>query len=298
MELKGSTALVTGANGFVGTYVTQRLLAEGLRVRAWVRRPEARPELERMGAEVVLGELTDAAILETAVRGARWVVHCAATGSDDLTEARRVNTEFTERLTTAALAADCERFVHISTIAVYELQGQSTVVEDSPRVTTGRAYSVTKAEAERAVEAAAARGLRTVILRPGAILGVHPTSTWGTHLPTQIRAGQFPQVGDGQGRLGYLHISSLTEAVVLALREDAAVGQAFTLVDGDIPVHRYTDAFATRPLPSVPPEQAPSFLSFHGQYSTEKAQRVLGFVPRDVFDSSMAEILAALPRQG
>ena len=67
MELKGSTALVTGANGFVGTYVTQRLLAEGLRVRAWVRRPEARKELERMGAEVILGELTDAATLEAAV---------------------------------------------------------------------------------------------------------------------------------------------------------------------------------------------------------------------------------------
>ncbi|WP_395821275.1 NAD-dependent epimerase/dehydratase family protein [Archangium minus] len=298
MELKGSTALVTGANGFVGTYVTQRLLAEGLRVRAWVRRPEAGKELERMGAEVVLGELTDGATLDAAVRGARWVVHCAATGSDDFTEARQVNTEFTQRLTTAALAAGCERFVYISTIAVYELRGENTVAEDSPRVSTGTAYAVTKAEAERAVEAAAARGLRTVILRPGAILGVHPTSTWGTQLPALIRAGKFPQVEGGKGRLGYLHIGSLTEAVVLALRVDAAVGQAFTLIDGDIPVHRYIDAFATGPLPSVPPEQAPSFLSFRGQYSMEKAQRVLGFVPRDVFDSSMAEILAALPRQG
>lgn len=81
MELRDKVALVTGANGFVGTYVARRLLEEGMRVRALVRSPEAAAELQRMGVEVPVGELTDRGAQEVAVRGVNVVVHAAATAS-------------------------------------------------------------------------------------------------------------------------------------------------------------------------------------------------------------------------
>ncbi|MDY7230419.1 NAD-dependent epimerase/dehydratase family protein [Hyalangium rubrum] len=292
MELRDQTVLVTGANGFVGTYVVQRLREEGMRVRALVRRPEARAELEQQGVETFLGELTDARAVEAAVRGARYVVHCAATGTTELAEARRVNVEATAIVTEAALAARCERFVHISTIAVYPFRNRADVVEeDTPLATEGDAYALTKVEAERVVNAVAARGLRTVIFRPAVILGVHPTSTWGTRIPALIAAGQFPHVDGGRTLLGFLHISSLVESVVRALRTHEAVGQTFNIIDGHTEWHRYTGFFSKGALPSLPPEQAPDFLSFRGSFSIEKARRVLGFVPRDLFDSSMDEIV-------
>jgi nucleoside-diphosphate-sugar epimerase len=298
MELRNKIVLVTGANGFVGTYVAERLRDEGMSVRALVRRPEAQAELARMGIEALLGELTDARAVENALRGVHYVVHCAATDASDIAEARRVNAQATATLAEAALAAGCERLVHISTVAVYPLQSREGVVEeDAPLVTEGDAYSVSKAEAEHAVNAAAARGLRTVILRPAVILGVHSTSMWGSRAPKLIAAGQFPQVDGGQGSLGYLHISSLAEAVVRALRMDEAVGRTFNIVDGHVRWHQYLDFFKTGSLPSLPPEQAPGFLSFRATFSVENARRSLGFVPRDIFESSMAEIIGALPKQ-
>ena len=298
MELREKVVLVTGANGFVGTYVARRLREEGMRVRVLVRRPEARDELARSGVEALLGEVTDARARQEAVRGAHGVVHCVATNAQELDEARRVNVETTAALAEAALGAGCERFVHLSSVAVYPLRERDGVVgEDSPLVTQGDTYSLTKAEAERALNGVAARGLRTVILRASLILGVHPSSYWGTRYPQVIAAGQFPQVDGGRATLGHVHISSLTEAVVLALRVDGAVHQAFNIVDGHQPWHRYTDYFVgTRSLPQLPAQQAPAFLSFRGRYSVDKARRVLGFVPRDTFASSMDEIIRSLPR--
>jgi len=297
MELQGKVVLVTGANGFVGAYVARHLREKGLRVRALVRRPEARAELESLGVEPLLGELTDPGAQAAAVRGVHCVVHCAATASAQLPEARTVNAEATRTLAEAALTAGCERFVHISTVAVYPLRNRAGVVEESsPLTTQGDAYGLTKAEAERALGAVAARGLRTVILRPSVVLGVHPTSSWGTVFPNLIRAGQFPLVDEGRARLGYLHVSSLTDAVTRALRVDAAVGEAFNLADGHTSWRHYIDAFRPGPLPAVPPEQVPDFLSFRGSFSVDKAQRVLGFVPRDTFASSMDEIVRASPK--
>ncbi|WP_437302612.1 NAD-dependent epimerase/dehydratase family protein [Sorangium sp. So ce388] len=294
LNLKDKVVLVTGANGFVGHHVVRRLCEEGMRVRALVRRPESRAELEPVGAEVVLGELADRLALEKAVRGAHFVVHCAATNTPDLAEARRVNAEATATLAEAALAAGCERFVHISTVAAYPLMNAGGVVtEAAPLTTEGDAYAVTKADAERELSAVAARGLRTVVLRPAVVLGVHPTSFWGTRFPQAIAAGQFPLVDGGERTMGYLHISSLVEAVVRSLGVDEAIGQAFNILDGHFRWREYTAFFSAGPLPAAAAEQVPGFLSFHGTFSTEKAQRVLGLAPKDTFASSMAEITGA-----
>jgi len=298
MELRDKVVLVTGANGFVGSYVSQRLLTEGMRVRALVRNPQARAELERAGIEVILGDFTDVRVQEAALRGAHCVVHTAATAAPELAEARRVNTRATATLAEAALAAGCQRFVHISTVAIYPLRNRQGVVDEaSPLSTTGDSYAVSKVEAEQAVNAVAAKGLHTVILRPAVVLGVHPTSTWGTVFPPFIAEGKFPHVDEGRTILGYLHISSLADAVVRALRVDEAAGQTFNIIDGHVPWNRYTRFFAQDSLPSHDPDQVPEFLSFRGSFSVEKAQRVLGFVPRDTFDSSMAEIVRALPKK-
>jgi nucleoside-diphosphate-sugar epimerase len=298
MELRDKVVLVTGANGFVGTYVSQRLLTEGMRVRALVRNPAARAELERAGIEVLLGDFTEARVQEAAVRGAHCVVHTAATAAPELAEARRVNAQATASLAEAALAAGCQRFVHISTMAIYPLRNrQGTVEEAAAMHAGGDSYAVSKVEAEKAVNAAAAKGLPTVILRPAVILGVHPTSTWGALFPPFVAEGKFPHVDEGKTILPYLHISSLADAVVRALRVDAAAGQTFNILDGHVPWHRYTRFFAQDALPSHDPEQVPEFLSFRGSISNEKAQRVLGFVPRETFESSMEEIVRSQPKK-
>lgn len=298
MEPRGNLVLVTGANGFVGERITRRLLAEGARVRAIVRKREAADELAREGVEVVLGELADPAVLRGAVEGARAVVHVAATASNDMAEAMRINAEATRVLAEAALAASVERFVHISTIAVHDLEGIEVVDEETPFVSGESAptpYGASKAEGDRAIFGAIARGLRAVILRPGVVLGAHPTSTWGSIVPRGIAAGKFPLVAGGQGTLPYVHVENLVDAVLISLRLEAAVGQAFNIVDADTTWGRYIDAFRKGPLPPAPDNvPALSMFAFRGAFSNAKAKRVLGYAPTRTYDEAMAETLAFL----
>jgi nucleoside-diphosphate-sugar epimerase len=294
MPQQEKVALVTGANGFVGSFVTKRLREEGIRVRALARRPEAEAEVRALDAEPVRGSMTEAASLREALSGTHYVVHCAATGSDDMAEAMAINATGTATLVEAARASGCERFVHISTLAVYDLEGREVIDESTPRVTGGWPYAASKAEAERHVFEAMHQGLPAVILRPPAILGVHPTSTWGHKVPQSIASGRFAVAGTGEGHFFYVHVRNLAEAVVLSLRSQAAVGQAFDIVDGHVTWRHYAEHFRAGPLATMPEAQAPAFMRTRARFPGEKARRLLGYAPRDSFEEVMRETQQAL----
>lgn len=289
MELAAKAVLVTGANGFVGSRLVRRLVAEGARVRALVRNPSARAELEALGAEPFLGQLTQEDVPRAAMEGIQAVVHCAATGLPDRTESFLVNSTSTQRLLDAALAAKCERFVHLSTTSVYALEGREEIDEDTPTTSRDSVYSESKAEADGRVLQAQAQGLACTILRPALILGSHPSSVWGNKVPRAIAAGRFPLAGDGLGEFAYVHVDSLVEAIVTALRSDAAVGQVINIVDGQSNWRRYTDHFRKTELPSIPAAQAPARLTSRARYSNAKAVKLLGHQPKHTFDEAMEE---------
>jgi nucleoside-diphosphate-sugar epimerase len=269
-------------------------VAEGAKVRAIVRRREAAGELEREGVETALGDLADASALRAAAQGARAVVHVAATASEDGAEALRINAEATALLAEAALAAGCERFVHISTIAAYDVRGLDVVGEEAPLVSGDIwwSYATSKAEGDRAVSSAMARGLHAVILRPGVVLGAHPTSTWGNLMPRAIAAGQFPLVAGGGGTFPYVHVENFVDAVLASLRREEAVGQAFNIIDGQTTWGRYIDVFRKGPLPPAPEHPMFSFFACGCSFPSDKARRLLGYSPTRTFDEAMAETVA------
>lgn len=296
MELRGKVALVTGASGLVGSYTVRRLLQEGVHVRALVRSPEAAESLKALGAQPVPGDMTDEHSLRYAVAGAHLIVHCAvAFSTTGLELCRRVNVEGTRSLLEAALAAgSCERLVYLSSIAVYDMEGRQTVDEDTPFIQQGDPYSLTKAEAEPVVRAAVAEGLPAITLRPPMILGVHPQSYWGTLMPRAVLAGQLPLVGDGSFLMPYVDVENLTSAITAALQAEAAVGQAFNVVDGHATWRRYIDYFHKGPLPSLPEEQAPLLLRLRCHVLGDRFARLVGYTPRRTFDQVMREIAQAL----
>jgi nucleoside-diphosphate-sugar epimerase len=115
-------ALVTGAGGFVGGNLVERLLADGDRVRVLVRPENAPAWLEERGAEIVVGDLTEATVRTRAVAECDVVFHVAsyvtqvnATEADYL----RVNAEATAELARAAAGAGVPRFVFVSSTAIY-----------------------------------------------------------------------------------------------------------------------------------------------------------------------------------
>jgi nucleoside-diphosphate-sugar epimerase len=298
MKLEGPV-LLTGATGFVGSRVARRLLAAGVPVRAIVRRAGADAELaQHAGYGEVVGDFVDADVALEAAKGCACVVHAAATSGPELEPVRRVNVEGTRAMLDAARSAGARRYVQISTLSVYDVDGRDVVDETTPLKRDADPYGSTKAEGDRLVLAAAKRGLAAVILRPGAILGVHPTSTWAVKVPTRIREGKIKLLGDGGNRMVFVHVEDLVDAVLLGLTDDRAVGGVYDVVERNTTWRVYTDEvrrwFSMPALPSYSDEEVAAGKMVHwtGAFGSDRLARELGWAPRRTFEAGMAEAAA------
>ncbi len=170
------TILLTGASGFIGSFIAERLLSDDRRVRCLVRpssdTTRLRPRLtagDGPGLELAVGDLTDSASLASAAEGCAQVIHCAAMVSDwgTVQEIRAANATGTAVLAAAAVDAGVRRFVHVSTTDVYGHPGGRGVSEDHVPSGFANWYAETKREAEAALlTVAAGSDLEAVILRP------------------------------------------------------------------------------------------------------------------------------------
>jgi nucleoside-diphosphate-sugar epimerase len=293
VRLDGATVLVTGANGFVGGRVAARLIEAGAHVRAIVRRPdEALHGLADVDVEVVGGDFTDPSDLRPAVDGADAVVHCAATAGDDLDAVRHVNTVGTRTVVDALLDGGPSRLVHISTASVYDRQGDE-VDEDTPLVTEGAPYSVTKREAEDEVRRGASGGLAATILRPPAVLGWSPTSTWGERFPSMLRDGGLPFTPHPDTTHVWVHVDDLADAVVAALTDDRAAGGTYDVIGGNGTWRAYVDRILTFVDTDDDPFAGEAAPPWTGRFTSTRLQEELGWEPRRSFEDGMREAEAA-----
>jgi nucleoside-diphosphate-sugar epimerase len=298
--------LVTGGSGFVGSHLATRLAAAGAEVRALVRRRGDHPGLSSPNITQIEGDFVDPATARRACAGMAFVVHSAATIGSDLADARRVNANGTAVLAAAAREAGCRRFLHISTVSVYDWErGGSVFDETAPLKTIEKAYphtpaasphyGLTKAEAERALQAEMDRGLAATILRLGAVLGVHPTSSWAVLVPAKIREGLVSLAGGSA--LPWTHVENVGHAMDLALAHPAAVGRAYNVVDGHIPWRRYVEDVRSwfpdaPPAPGAPEEQGKAEDSFVSHCSNDRIRAELGYAPLRSYEDGMAEAAA------
>jgi nucleoside-diphosphate-sugar epimerase len=226
--------LITGATGFIGGHLAERLLREDHRVRCLVRPTSETALLQQMGVQLVEGDLTIASSLARAAEGCRYVLHCGALVSDWATveEMRRINTLGTKNLLEASIAASVERFIHFSTTDVYGYPGGRAV--DETYVPSGfqNWYAQTKRDAEQEVRRANQTGaLQVVILRPATVYGPRSQEVVA-EMAAAIKRRQMLLVDGGRAIAGLTYVENLTDAAVLALREDAALGQTFNVTDG------------------------------------------------------------------
>jgi nucleoside-diphosphate-sugar epimerase len=226
--------LLTGATGFIGGHLAQRLMQEGYQVRCLVRSSSDTSLLDRLGVEVAVGDLTSAPSLARAAEGCRSVVHCGALVSDWATqqEIAAINVEGTRNLLAAAVDASVQRFVHLSSTDVYGYPGGAPVDETYAATGFRNWYAETKLAAEAEVlRVERTHALDAVILRPATVYGPRSTDVVG-EIAQALRAGTMVLVDRGRAIAGLCYVENLVDAAVLALRHDAARGQAFNVSDG------------------------------------------------------------------
>jgi nucleoside-diphosphate-sugar epimerase len=330
-QLQGKTVLVTGATGFIGGRLVERLiLDEGAQVRALVRRPSEVRWLCQFPVQMIHGDVSDANALANAAEGCEVIFHCAATMTGgDAAEYQRGTVAGTHNVARAALKAGARRLVYLSTVAVYNGVAGDIVDEQSPMPPTGQLYADSKIEAE-AILAKYMReeGLPAVVLRPTMVYG--PRCRWFTIEPVKkIRAGYLALVAGSQGICDVSYVDNLVDAMFLAEQHPDAVGQDFIISDGQPVLWRdflneYATMLGKAPLPTWSanmlrlarvlqsirfvrrlvrkwPRMSPDDIQQQlpaTRYNISKARRVLGYVPRVSLPQGMATTRAWLEDQG
>lgn len=231
--------LVTGATGFVGSAVARALRDRGHRLRLLVRPGSDRRNVSGLGAELVEGDLRDAASLAAAVAGCRYVVHVAADYRlwvPDPAPMLAANVDGTRALLGAAAGAGVERIVYCSSVAALGLVGDGTPgTEDTPVHLDGivGAYKRSKYLAEQAVrDLVRERAAPVVIVNPSTPVGprdIKPTPTGKMVL--DAAAGRMPAYVDTG--LNIVHVDDVAAGHVLAL-ERGRIGEAYILGGHDL----------------------------------------------------------------
>ncbi len=219
------TALVTGANGFVGSHLAEELLARGWRVRALVRTTSNLRFLPER-AEKAYGEIVDPRSLEEAVEGADTVFHVAGVVRAPGERAyEKVNAEGAGNLARAAASRSTapRRFVLVSSLAAGGASERDRPRrEEDPEAPKG-AYGRSKLAGERAIRDALGR-IPWTILRPPSVYG--PRDTSFLMLGRLAKRGWTPRLGGGQ-RVSVIHVRDLVRGILAASESDAAVGRIY-----------------------------------------------------------------------
>lgn len=219
-----SVIVVTGASGFLGRRVVERLAARGDRVIGVAR--SARPANLPAGADWVSADLSNPGAYESALKGADVVLHLAAiTGKARPAEFRRVNVEATETLLAAAERAGVERFVFVSSIAVAFADRRHYPYSDS------------KAAAEAVVRASR---LKTTIVRPTMILGAG--SPIQQSLEKLARLPVAPMFGDGKTMVNPVEVDDVAALLAALAHEPDATGAVIEI--GGPGAYPMTELFA------------------------------------------------------
>ncbi len=232
-------ALVTGASGFLGSYIVEQLVARGDRVRAFCRSES--PELHRLGAEIVPGDLRDRERTIAACKGVDSVFHVGGVSGiwGPWRHFYETNTLGTQFVIEGCRLHRVGRLVYTSSPSVtFNGRDQCGVDESAPYANRWLChYPHSKALAEQAVLAAnGSGGLLTCALRPHLIWGPRDRHLIPRLLERQ-RAGQLRRVGDGRNLIDMTYVENAAAAHLLAadaLRPGSPVcGRAYFVSQGE-----------------------------------------------------------------
>lgn len=273
-------AIVTGANGFVGSAIVRQLLDSGHEVRALVREKSNRRSIEGLPIEICIGDIRDQSSLTRAMSGCQALFHVAADyrlwvpNPDEMYE---TNVNGSRTVMLAAAEAGVERIVYTSSVATLGLNRDGAPANEQTRATLDdmigpykRSKYLAEAEVRRLVDEL---GLPAVIVNPSTPVGprdIKPTPT-GQMILQAVRGRMPAYVNTG---LNLVHVDDVAKGHLLAL-ERGAIGQRYILGGENMMLKEILDhisAITGRRPPSV---KLPHNLVLPFAWLTEQFGRLL-----------------------
>lgn len=239
---------LTGGTGFIGRHVARLLRKRGDEVAALVRSPGKAGVLSDLGCELVAGDLDDVTTMTEAMRGADAVIHCAGlyevgVFADRAAAMHQVNVVGTGNVLDAAVAADVERIVYVSTFgALGDSRGEVKDETATHHREYISAYDRTKHLAHELAEQRRAQGAPIVIAMPTQVYGPDDHSQVATVIDLffkrRLPAVAFPDLG-----LSMAYRDDVAAGIVAAL-DKGAVGEAYILSGENTTMRGFIDTLA------------------------------------------------------
>lgn len=304
--------LVTGAGGFLGGALLRRLVEDGARVRAGVRRM---PDVPVGGVDYVVGDLGDPEYVDVLVAGTRTVFHVGAAMKGSTADFQRGTVVATQLVIDACLKHNVGRLVYVSSLSVLDHAGRHAgrVTESwplEPHAELRGAYTQTKLKAEQMVLAATReRGLPACVIRPGVIFGpgVKPSSPAGSF----AMFGRWIVVGNGSHPLPLVYVDDVVDALLLGASRPGMEGVLANLVDPCQTSQREFVRLAQTAYPAIKAVYVPKWVLMGASIGVELLGRILkrgvplsryrirSIRPLANFDQTNArELLGWVPRVG
>lgn len=311
-SLQSKKVLVTGAGGFIGSHLVERLLESGAHVRAFVRY-NSRGDLglmqlidvaRRSAVEVFRGDLKDSFAVRSAMQGVEIAFHLGALVAIPYSyhnpfDFVQTNVLGTSHMLQAALECGVERFVHTSTSEIYGTSVYTPMDENHP-LHAQSPYAATKISADKLAESFyCSFGLPVVTVRPFNTYG--PRQSTRAIIPTiivQALVGNEISVGSTEPTRDFTFVSDTVEGFLRAALAKEAVGEVINLGSGfTISIGALVQMIGKimgRPLKACPDpvrfrpgtSEVYSLLA-----SSEKAKRVLRWEPQVQFETGLEKTI-------
>lgn len=232
-------AFVTGATGFLGSYIVDNLVKEGDEIFVLVRKNSDISYLKRYkNINYIYGDLHDKELLFNGLKGIDVVYHSAAKVTDwgEKKEFYKVNFLGSKNILEASIKANVKRFVYISSPSVvFDYTNQINIDESYPYPKKyANYYSETKGEAEKIILASNnVNGMKTVALRPHAVWGPRDMKGFLPRLINKIIKGKMRIIGKTDPIVDLCYVENAAYASILAgKKENIEGGKAYFITDG------------------------------------------------------------------
>ncbi len=221
---------ITGATGFIGSHLVDRLLADGHDLTALVRKETDPSPLETRGVRVVRGDVRDPVAVERALAGATLVYHLARVKGHverPMSEVHAVNVDGAANVARAAARGGVERLVHCSSVAVYGRRERAQAVDEDAPLDADSQYARSKMLTEEIVRANAGNHLAVTVARITAILGPR-CSSW-IRFFRSVASRRLRVIGNGDNWHHPGDVSDIVDGLVRCGRCPGAEGRTYNL---------------------------------------------------------------------
>lgn len=251
---------LTGATGFIGSYLVPELINAGHRVVGLSRSDSGATMLTTAGAEVFRGDINDLPRLRTAAAAAEGVIHAAFNHDfSNLKQHSEEDRKVIEALGEVLLGSDRPLIVASGTGLVDRSKTSSPAVETDNHVSSA---VFPRAATEEAADAIIAKRGRVIVMRLSQVHDIRRQGRIAQHIQLARQKGWVAYVGEGGNRLSAVHVSDAVRLFRLALERNQAGARYHAVAEEGVAMRdiaRVIGAGLKMPVKSITPEEAPDY---------------------------------------